>query len=276
MAMRTRRGWPAMTDNKPKARPTRPALPTLQADQRALLDPTPGDDVRHGLRDGFPTRRALLTWYQRAIVRTLGELVEDLSPADLVRDRTLVGALLTGPEREQYRADGMTVETATKYRRKLEQAVVLPACNRAYNALRATAGEYVDGADEFDFDDIVPDDQEHVAMRPAFQVADHQQHEALQQLWGGFEHGERLQSWLHDLNEPTNGALDDDLPATVGRDQTAQRHLLRGRADKDNARQYRERFAVTFLLPAFADGIERLDVGELATRSGGGLSASQG
>lgn len=257
-------------------RPTRPALPTLQADQRALLDPTPADDVRHGLRDGFPTRRELIIWYQRAIVRTFGEIVEGWSPTDLLRDRTLVGALLTGPEKEQYRADGMTEQTASQYRQKLEQVVVLPACNRAYNALRANAGEYVDGADEADLDDIDPDEQDHVAMRPAFQVADRQQSQALQQLWGGFEAVEHLQNWLHDLNEPTNGALDDDLPATIGRDTTAQTFLLTGRTDDDLARQYRERFAATMLLPAFAEGIAQMDAGELATRSGSGLSAAQG
>ena len=258
---------------------TRPALPTLQRDQRALLDPGPDDDVPHGLRDGFPNRRAAIAWYQRATVRSLGQITETWEPIDLLRDRTLLTALITGPERTQYAADPLDLDEARQYRRRLERVVLLPAFNEAYNALRPAAGEYPDDALQGNRD---PEGQEFVAMRPAFQVADRQQSSALRELWGGFETIEALQSWLHNLAEPTNGSLEENLPARVGRDRVALRHLL-GRIEaptereaEEQARKYRERFAVVKLLPAFAAGIEEMEAGELATHTSDGLEPGQG
>ena len=263
-----------MTDAE--TRQTRPALPTLQADQQALLAPEPGDELRFGLRDGFPSRRELINWYQRAIVRTFGYIAEDWAPADLERDRVLLGSCLTGPDREAFDGD-LDVDDARAYRLKLEEVIVLPACQRAYNDLRKRAGEYVDESDNEKIEDLDPASQDHVAMRPAFQIADRQQSRALRALWGGFEDIEHLQSWLHSLNEPTNGALEEEVPARIGRDPAGKKHLLDGRADSEvDARRYRERFAISELLPAFAQGIKRMEAGELASRSGSSLSPAQG
>jgi hypothetical protein len=249
----------------------RPALPTLQADQRALIDPDRGDDVGYGLRGGFPDRQAVINWYQRAVVRTFGHITDTWTPVDLLRDRTLLRALIPDDER-----DGVGESTAYHYRLSLEKSVVLPACNRAYNDLRKQAGEYVEDEHEDKLRNVDPESQEAVAMRPAFQVADAQQSDTLRELWGGFETIETLQSWLHDLNEPTNGALDDTLPTALGRDPAASKHLLTGRVDEQDARLYRERFAIRILLPAFAEGIERMEVGERAQQTGGDLTATHG
>ncbi|TKX64197.1 hypothetical protein [Halorubrum sp. GN12_10-3_MGM] len=258
---------------------TRPALPTLQHDQRVLLEPTADSELDHGLRDGFPNRRVTIEWYQAAIVRTLGHITERWEPVALLRDRTLLTALVVGPERETFADDPITLNVAREYRQRLERVLVLPAFNLAYNALRKSAGEYPDDVRNEEHD---PKGQDFVAMRPAFQVADRQQRAALQRLWGGFDSVEELQSWLHDLSEPTNGALEESLPARVGRDRVAREHFL-GRVEADSARdatqlarKYRERFAVAKLLPAFADGIKRLEAGELATHTSDGLTPGQG
>jgi hypothetical protein len=263
-----------MTTNAP-----RPALPTLQHDQRALLDPRPSDDVDHGLRDGFPNRRTAIEWYQRATVRTFGNITDKWDPIDLLRDRTLLTALITGTERAQYADDPLSLSEARQYRRRLERVVLLPAFNEAYNVLRKSAGEYPDDVRQENHD---PEGQEFVAMRPSFQVADRQQAAALGRLWGGFDTLDELQSWLHDLAEPANGAIEDSLPARVGRDAVALAHFL-GRVDASTAaeateqeRKYRERFAVVKLLPAFAEGITRLEAGELATHTNDGLQPGQG
>jgi hypothetical protein len=258
---------------------SRPALPTLQSDQRALLEPQPGDGLDHGLRDGFPNRRTAIEWYQAAIVRTIGHITDRWDPVALLRDRTLLTALVVGPERERFADDPISLETGREYRQRLERVLVLPAFNLAYNALRKSAGEYPEDVRSEEHD---PEGQDFVAMRPAFQVADRQHRAALRRLWGGFESVEELQSWLHNLSEPTNGALDEALPSRVGRDAVARDHFL-GRVDADSAleaerlaRKYRERFAVAKLLPAFADGIKRLEAGELATHTSDGLNASPG
>lgn len=259
---------------------TRPALPTLQHDQRALLEPVPGGDLDHGLRDGFPNRRITIEWYQAAIVRTIGHISERFDPVALARDRTLMTALVVGPERDRWVDDPVDLETARVYRRRLERVLLLPAFNLAYNALRKSAGEYPEDVRKTDKHD--PEGQDFVAMRPAFQVADSQQRAALRRLWGGFETVDELQSWLHDLSEPANGALDESLPTRIGRDRVAQKHFL-GRVDAETAaaaeqqaRAYRERFAIVTLLPAFADGIKRLEAGELATHTSDGLTPAQG
>lgn len=269
-----------MTTSQPELETqTRPALPTLQHDQRALLEPVADGALDHGLRDGFPNRRTAIEWYQAAIVRTIGHITDHWPPVALLRDQTLMTALVVGPEREAWADDPLSLETARAYRQRLERVLVLPAFNRAFNALRRAAGEY---AEDATYEDTDPEDQRYIAMRPAFQVADSQQRAALQRLWGGFDSVSALQSWLHDLDEPTHGAIDESLAARVGRDTVAQKHFL-GEIDAESpavadrkARQYRERFAAGKLLPAFASALERLEGGELATHTSTGLTPGQG
>jgi len=257
---------------------TQPALRTLQVDQRELLDG--GDRVEHGLRAGFPRLRDAVAWYQRAQTRTFGFLAEEFAPTDLVRDRTLGAALVTGSDREDLADDPLSLDMAREYRRRLERVVVRPACNRAYNRLRRRAGEYLQDS-EVAPEKVTPERQSHVAMRPSLERKDREQSAALAELWGGFDDEDALLDWLHDLDEPSNGALDGRLAARLGRDETARKHLLAdeqaaaGVADTV-ARRWREHFAALVLLPAFNRGIRRIDSGELVEQQSSGLSTPQG
>ena len=261
--------------------PTRPALPTLQRDQRELLlGPEPDRDspLRHGLREGFPTRRGAIMWYQAAGVRTLGE-VDDVLPVDaLVSDPLHVHMIVTGPARSNFVPDDGPVdrETAARYRRLIEGRL-LGACNSAYNRLRRSSGEYVksenDERDSLSSDrDLEPEEQEHIGMRPAFSEKDRQQAAALRQLWGGFRSLEDALSWIHSLNPPSHGAFDPEVAVDLYPDETLREYLL-DRGDSGRARRFRERLAVEIVLPAFLRGISRMDAGELASRSSSGLSA---
>lgn len=258
---------------------TQPALRTLQINQRRLL--TGGSPVEHGLRDGFPTRRAAVEWYQRAVVRTFGFIATDWGPKDLIRDKTLVCALVTGGERDRIASgDPPSAAVAEHYRTTLERNIVLPACNQAFNALRRNAGEYLQDGDVAP-GKVDPQSQDHVAMRPTVQRKDVEQARALNQLWGGFADETALRDWIHDLDEPTNGAIDRTLAARICRDQTAREHLVRDEQidagiDERQARAFRERVAIDTLLPAFVTGIRRIDGGELVQQQSTGLSAPHG
>jgi hypothetical protein len=260
-----------------EAEPARPALPKLQQDQRALIDQDTAQEVGGGfaLRAGFPNRRELINWYQRAAVRTLGHIGDDWPAVDLGRDRTLLSATITSGARYTWSDDPLDPDDAREYRRRLETQVVLPACNRAYNDLRKTAGEYIDH-DQFDLGDIDPLDQDHVAMRPGFENLDRQQSHALGRLWGGFETRDGLFDWVHWLDKPSNGAVADDLASRLDRDPVATKHLLSAGVDQESARRWREHFAIVELLPAFVEGVERLEAGELAKQTTTELTAPHG
>lgn len=267
-----------MTDKTETSR-TQPALRTLQLDQRQLLEG--GDRVEHGIRDGFPTFRSAISWYQRAIVRTFGFLADEIEPVDLVRDRTLTGALVVGPERDELVDDPLRPALARRYRRVLERAYIKPACNRAYNRLRRGAGEYLEDSNVSP-EKVDPGRQHHVAMRPSLERKDVEQSEALRKLWGGFETESALLDWLHDLDEPANGAIAANFSARVGKDATARAHLIASEQSDAGvtdaqASRWREHFATTVVLPAFNRGIRRLDsAGELVEQQSTGLSAPQG
>lgn len=266
-----------MTDDESVTSRTQPALRTLQLDQRELLEG--GETVSHGLRDGFPTRRAALEWYQRATTRTLGYLAAEVEPIDLVRDRTLVGSLVVGPERTELVDDPPRPAVAKRYRRVLERAYVRPACNRSYDRLRRGAGEYLEDSDVSPAK-VDPSQQGHVAMRPTIARKDIEQAAALRELWGGFETEDELLDWLHDLDEPANGQVPSDLAARLGKDATARAHLIASeQADVRDAqaRRYREHIAAAVVLPAFCRGVDRLEsAGELVEQQSSGLTAPQG
>ena len=255
---------------------TQPALRTLQVNQRELL--VGGDRVDHGLRDGFPTLRSAIEWRQRAIARTMGNLSEKFPTADLLRDRTLATALVVGPERERLADDPLDPRVARGYRRLLERRRVRPACNSAYNRLRRQAGEYLQDSDVAP-EKVDPRQQDHVAMRPTLERKDREQAAALDRLWGGFDGEDELLDWIHDLDEPSNGAIPSGLAAQLCRDETARRYLLGDDlegADIERARRWREHFAAVVILPAFVRGIRRLEGGELVEQQSSGLNAPHG
>lgn len=261
--------------------PARPALKTLSANQRALLDADTGT-LGCGLREGFDHRRQVIEWYQAATVRTLGYLDDYWPPHRLANDYALLAALISGPARRNWLDDetlaalGDIDAWATEQRRELESQTLLPACNDAYTYLRKRAGEYIDKPNDSTVGD--PERQEHVAMRPGFQEKDLEQRAALRKLWGGFKDRDALMDWLHWLNAPTYGEIDASTPQELGLDPVATTHLVGDDVDALAARRYRERFAIGVeygddrvgLLPAFAAGITAMNAGELASTTSGG------
>ncbi|MFD1634631.1 hypothetical protein ACOZ4L_02735 [Haloplanus ruber] len=230
----------------------RPALDVLHADQQRLL--FEGDHRRtppiEPFVDGFETRREVVTWWQAAAVRTFGHIAEQWEAADLSRDRALLDHL-TGDS-----------ESAATQRQRILDAIVLPACQDAFNHLKAAAVERLPGENEtdgFDYRDVDPQKEEHPAMRPAHAVLDRRQHEALARLWGGFEDRMAAEAWLHDLVPATHGALDREIGRNLMADRTARTHLIDG--DSREAAQYRERLAIGVLLPAFAEAAKSLQGG---------------
>lgn len=238
----------------------RPALRTLLYDQAALFNPEPYDrDIEYGLRGGFPELRNAVEWYQRATVRTFGNLADEWPPEDLILDHTLLGALV---ENAPIDVEPLPDERARYLRELYEATIVHPACVDAYQELRTSAGEYV-GTDGPNVDpyDVRPQDQANVAMRPGYQVLDQQQLRTLTTLWGGFDSRTHLLDWIHSLNAPTAGEIDPELAQDTLVDGVAMDHLLH-EPDTESARSYRIGLAVSELLPAFVKGVRSLSAGE--------------
>jgi|GEM_PF-631213 len=257
----------------------RPALTVLQAQQKELIDHEhrPMTGLDGSLRRGFDSRASLLVWYQAAVVRTFGALAETIPPHNFANDRTLLQAAIVDDDRRAQFAtdDPMSLTGAARYRRSIEQYALLPATNEAYNQLRKMAGEYV-GKDTEDIPEELSHDKQEIAMRPAFSRKDLEQREALERLWAGFATEDDIRDWLHDLDQPTNGALEADFARRIMTDRVAVRHLVRGQVREQQARIWREWLAITHLLPAFVTGVRRMDAGELAKRTREGLEVAQG
>lgn len=243
----------------------KPALVTLLVDQAALLN-SEHADVDYDLRSGFPSRRALLEWYQQATVRSLGHIGESWPPEACVGDEVMQAALLADDGVDILDVDGIGRVSAREYRRFIEAVIVQPAFNKAYRSIRDTATEYVK-TDEYDGDwthqELDPSSQANVAMRPGFQVLDDRQSRALEELWGGFESADDLSEWLHALSAPTNGCVTPEFSQSVVVDDVAMDHLVHER-DTEAARRYRESFAATAILPMFVEGMEAAEAQELA------------
>lgn len=239
-------------------RRVRPALLSLLYDQVELVDA----DVGYDLRTGFKEVSDLIEWYQRANVRTLGNLAAIWPPTDCISDETLLAATVRDAPAETF-----PEWKAREYRRLLEDEAVKPACREAYQSLRDSATEYVKSDDDDDSSrvgtDLDPTKQGSVAMRPGFSSLDDQQAAVLEELWGGFESRYELDDWLHSLNSPTFGEIDDDLPRQVMRDEVALDYLIYER-ETEKAEMYRYTFATTVLLPNFVAAVRAIETAELA------------
>lgn len=258
--------------------PVRPSLVVLQQDQRSLIKGE--DDGRypdaHHLRGGFPDRRAVIRWFQRASVRTFGHLGGRFPLDAQLQHGGLLSCLITGPDRQRWYDEPLSLRKARLVRERYESRVLLPACNAAYNELREVAGEYIEDGDGPAWHDLDPEGQKHVAMRPGFQRLDVEQSRALADLWGGFEHREALFDWLHTLDDASNGAIRPDLAAQVARSAEGTRRMLSGHPEPGKARRTREEFAIKVLLPAFAEGVRSMSAGELAARERSKLTPIEG
>lgn len=245
----------------------KPALVTLLVDQARLLNDEYAE-VDHDIRAGFPTRRAIIEWYQKATVRSLGHIGGRWPPESCIGDEVMLAALLADSDDVEILAAGGRIGrvSAKQYRMLLEATVVQPAFNRAYRSIRDSATEYVK-SDEYDGEwshtELDPASQANVAMRPGFQVLDDRQSRSLDQLWGGFDDVDALSEWIHALSAPANGCVPDGFHESVIVDDVALENLVYNRETVE-ARQYREAFAATSVLPMFVEGMEAAEAQELA------------
>jgi len=232
---------------------TRVAVDVLQRDQRIIL--YDGDDTTSPaispITDGFDTRRAAITWWQRACVRTFGHLDRVFPSKKLVGDGAVAAAL--------YRDESGAGDDWLR-QRLCEQ--VIDACQVAYRDLENQANEWLADGDG-DVADIDPESQKHIAMRPAFSRLDDEQARTLNEVWGGFEGRSAVFRWAHRLPSVTNfdDSPIDNLRAELARDGFAVEMLT---TESAVAQDWRERWAAIILLPAFATRAKRLQAGERA------------
>lgn len=245
-------------DDRTTPRSSRVAVDVLQQDQRVIL--YDGDEDRRPpiqpITEPFGSRREIINWWQAAAVRTFGHLADDFPARAIVRDGALEAALL-----------GELSDAASNHRRQRLVEHCMGACQTAYRDLEQRAHEWLpteDGSGQ-DYTRIDPTEQRHIAMRPSFSRLDAEQGRSLAALWGGFEDRERLSRWVHGLPAVASfgETLDADLATGLARDGHAREMLLAG---TDLAASWRERFAATVLLPAFARRARKLRGGEQTRR----------
>lgn len=242
----------------PVRRTTRPSLDTLQADQRSMIYDGEYDRVPplEPVTKGFKNRQQLINWYQAATVRTFGHLTEYMPAADLERDTTLVAALT---EHRPHASDD-----AEWLHTQFIDGIVLPACGTAYRHLRDKSAERTSttryaNTDEKNWEDIDPEREYHIGMRPGYSRLDIEQASVLDELWGGFDRRGDLSEWMHSLHPATYGTYGaTDAQDVLGDDYGVAMML----GDDREARIYRQRFAIGELLPHFAEAARRLRAAE--------------
>ena len=227
----------------------RPALVKLSDDLEGL---------REELMLGFKSRREVLEWLQRLVVRTLGELpsewIEKFAqefkgvPED-ERERTLLSAMLTGSNRTRDMRDAV----AKDVRERLYALYIRPAYHRAFRQLRADATEYLD--DDGDDSQHAAARQRWIAMRPALDELEHYQERALGDLLDGLEDKTAVLDWGVDLELATHGELPGEFVARCYREESTMR-MLTG-TTPETARG-RELFAATYIVPAYNRGVREL------------------
>lgn len=247
-------------DESSQASTPRVAIDVLERDIQALLfegDPT-RDPTIQPLVDGFDTRRAAINWWQAAAVRTFGHLASDFPPIQLMSDNALAAALYRDPEADR----------AERQRQRIIEWT-LEAYEIAHRDLETRATEWLGGSDGGqDWTSIDPTSQKHVAMRPSFTKLDEKQARALSRLWGGFEDRQSLMRWAYSLPAVANfaglfEAGDDSDEGTIADELARDAHALAMMQSTDGVGSfYRERWAISYLLPAFATRAKRLQAGE--------------
>lgn len=244
-----------MTDEDPISRPTRVAVSTLQHDQHRVL--FEGDERREPpippLEDGFDSRRQFINWWQAASVRTLGHLSKAVPASVTVSAKSLITALCTDDP------DDAQEWLRTRLIEKTQEA-----CQVAQNDLEKRSTEWLSGVDDDSMDWLGIDagEQAFVAMRPAYSEVDSGQAACLRRLWRGFDDREAIVAWANKLSTIASfdEVLDDPLVRYIIRDAHGRRML---KADTEEGQRYRERFAATKLLPAFATKVRRVRASEL-------------
>jgi hypothetical protein len=213
------------------------------------------------LLDGLASRRAVIEWCQRVIVRTLGS-VDDRIFRGVARQFADPfdgeGALLAAMLAPEARSRPIDEPTARELRERFLATYVGPAFRAAFVDLRKGAGEYLEPAEEGDAHR--PDGQRWIAMRPSLSELDRYQRETLQRCLDGLEDTGEIFEWSTAVTLATHGeASDGFLERCYIEDGT--RELLLG--DDSASASAREHFAAFHLLPRFNAGAR-----DLAGRSG--------
>jgi len=244
---------PTSVDELLEAETVRPSLVSLAIEIREL-------ETR--LLDGLESRRAVLEWSQRVIVRTLGSL-EDRVFRELGRhfasahggEGPLLAAMLTPEARSAELED----DVAEELRERFLATYVGPGFRRAFRELRKGAGEYVEPAGEHD--PHRPDGQRWIAMRPSLSELDRYQRETLRTCLDGLEDSGEILEWSTAVTLATHGEATDDGFLERCYRERGTRELLT--ADDEESASAREHFAAFHLLPRFNAGAR-----DLAGRSG--------
>lgn len=215
-------------------------------------------NLRDDLEQGFSSREELLLWLQRACVRTLGEIpmrvIDEIGrqfrPLRGDEDEgVLLAALLTGAARDR----DIPEDVAMNLRRQLAAEYLEPAAVRAFERLRADAGEYVESSHDGSEHD--PARQRHIAMRPALDEIDENQQQALRELLDGFEDKSELMDWTDLLQLATHGELSEGFITRLFNEHATIK-MLTGELDKH--RRARQLFAAYYIIPLYNAGVRDL------------------
>lgn len=245
----------------PRTTTTRASIDVLDRQQDRLLygDRVDGKGVRDGdvppLTRGFDSLWDAVLWYQAATVRTLGHIGDVFAPSRLLSDRRTQQALVENSDGDRY------------LRLRLAERVD-EACNPAYRTFYRRAEERVSAdqeSTEISYEEVDPDRQKYIGMRPSFSKLDQVQATKLRSLRVGFDSRTELSRWIRELRPATVGTLSDDLMD----DLLSSRSMLAAmvgepsaQADQETREFQRLQFAVTELLPGYVAAARQLDGSE--------------
>ena len=252
-----------MSDGEtPQTTTTRASIDVLDRQQDRLLygDRIDGGGVRGGevapLIEGFDSLWQAVLWYQAAGVRTLGHIADVFAPYRLLSDRRTQQALIGETRADRY------------LRLRLAERVD-EGCNPAYRTFYRRAEERVtkgdDSTSEISYEQVDPDKQKYIGMRPSFSKLDQIQATKLRSLRAGFESRPELSRWVRELRPATVGTLADDLMDDLLSSRSMMAAMLRKetpQADSGTREFQRLQFAVNELLPGYVAAARQLNGSE--------------
>lgn len=247
---------------RPRSNTTRASIDVLDRQQDRLLYGDRFDDegVRGGdvppLIQGFASLWGAVLWYQAAGVRTLGHITDVFAPSRLLSDRRTQQALVENTKADRY------------LRLRLAERVD-EACNPAYRTFYRRAEERVSSGEqrstEISYEDVDPDRQKYIGMRPSFTKLDQVQATKLRLLRDGFDSRTALSRWVRELRPATVGTLSDDLMDELASSRSMMAAMLgeeSEHADAETREFQRLQFAVNELLPGYVAAARQLDGSE--------------
>lgn len=247
---------------RPQTTTTRASIDVLDRQQDRLLYGDRFDEtgVRGGeippLTDGFDSLWDAVMWYQAGAVRTLGHIADVFAPYRLLSDRRTQQALVGDTKEDGY------------LRLRLAERVD-EACNPAYRTFYRRAEERVtkndENSSEISYEQVDPDKQKYIGMRPSFSKLDQVQATKLRSLRAGFDSRPDLSRWVRELRPATVGTLSDDLMDDLLSSRSMMAAMLREETPQagEATREFqRLQFAVNQLLPGYVAAARQLNGSE--------------